>query len=242
MEFEEELHELGLTKNEGKVYSILIEFGALTASEISARSGVSYSRIYDILEGLVRKALVVVVPEKTKKYGPSSPNAFMDLLDKKEQILKKAKERVKQMKQFYDNKSKQPVIIAHGDKGFHKIIKEMIKNEKYSYTIKWNADFKPEWVRSAERNLKQGIDLKTLTRYNAESKKNVDQWLKINKNIKKIENEGVAFSVIDDKEVMIALIKSDSTLLIRDKAFAKIMKKMFLATYKEAESIPSKKE
>ena len=42
---------------------------------------------------------------------------------------------------------------------------------------------------------------------------------------------------MDDEEVMIALIKSDTTLLIRDKPFAKLMKKMFLATYNQAEQI-----
>ena len=42
---------------------------------------------------------------------------------------------------------------------------------------------------------------------------------------------------IKSKEVMIGLIKSNVTLLIRDKAFVEVMRRMFLATYEQAESI-----
>ena len=68
------------------------------------------------------------------------------------------------------------------------------------------------------------------------TKKDVKKWLKINKNIKNFENQGVAIN-ITEHEIMISLIKSNVTLLIRDKAFTKIMKKMFLASYDDAEKI-----
>ena len=50
-------------------------------------------------------------------------------------------------------------------------------------------------------------------------------------------NEGFACDIRDDKEVMLGLIKNNTTILIRDKAFAKIMKKLFLAYYDKAEKI-----
>ena len=55
--------------------------------------------------------------------------------------------------------------------------------------------------------------------------------------MRKIENDGVAMSIIDDSEVMVGLIKSNTTLLIRDAHFAKVMKKLFLETYKHAKEI-----
>lgn len=63
------------------------------------------------------------------------------------------------------------------------------------------------------------------------------KWLEIKKDIKKIENEGVAISIVDDEEILITLIKSNTIMLIRDKPFTKIMKKMFIATYNQAEKI-----
>ena len=231
------LEELGLTKNESKVYEILIEFGILSAAEVSAKSTVSYSKIYNILDSLIAKGLVSIIPEKTKKFSPSSPESFVKLIEEKERKLHEAKNKVKELKKFYDVKEKNPVIVAAGIKGFHKVVEEMKIAEKYCYNIKWNAEARPDWLRTREDKLRKKVEIKDLVRYNDETEKNVEEWLKISKNIKKIENEGVAFSVTDDYEVMISLIKSNVTLLIRDKPFAKIMKKMFLETYKTAEVI-----
>lgn len=229
--------ELGLTNSEGKVYETLVKFGKLGAGEISRESGVSYSKIYNVLDALIGKNLVKVIPEKSKKFVPSSPEALVELIEKKQQSLEKAKEKAKELKKFYEIKEKNPVVMEIGRKGFYKIVKELKEGREYSYSIKYTSEYRPEFVRDAQRCKRKGIDNKTLTRYDKETEKDVKKWLKIKENTKKIENEGMAMSIIDDGEVMIALIKSNVTLLIKDKAFAKIMKKMFLETYKTAEKI-----
>lgn len=238
MENKELFEELGLSGNGGKVYEDLVKFGKLSASEVSAKSGVPYGKIYVVLESLIHKGLVEVVPEKTKKFVPSSPENLIKLVEEKQKVLEKAKEKARSMKQFYEVKEKNPVIMAQGRKGFYKVVEEMEKAGKYAYSIKWTSEFKPEWVKEHKANLRKGVDLRMLSRYDKETKRDVDDWLKINKNVRKIENEGVAFAVNDDKEVLIGLIRNNVTLLIRDKAFAKVMKKLFLAYYEhEAEDI-----
>ena len=84
---------------------------------------------------------------------------------------------------------------------------------------------------------KKGKDIKTLARFDEETEKNVKKWLKIHKNFRKFNNEGVAIQIQDDEGVLLGLIKSNVTLLIKDKAFCKIMKQMFLDSYKTAEKI-----
>jgi len=237
MEEYENYEELGLTSSEAKVYEILVKFGKLGAGEISRESGVSYSKIYNVLDSLIGKGLVKVVPEKSKKFVPSSPEALIELINKKQQKLEKAKEKARELKSFYEVKEKNPVVMGIGKKGFYKIERELRNTEKYDYTLKYTSEFRPEWARETEANLKKGKDMKTLTRYDKEAEKDVKKWLKINKHIKKIENEGVAMAIIDDKEVMLSLIKSNVTLLIKDTAFCKLMKKLFSETYKNAEEI-----
>lgn len=229
--------EIGLTTNEGKIYGTIIEFGKLSASEISAKSGVSYSRIYDILDGLVHKGLVKVVPGKSKKYIPADPEVFLKLVNEKEKTLTEARKKIVEMKQFYQQKDKQPVILGYGRKAFYQIVEEMKSTKIYSYSIKWTSEYKPEWVEQRTKKIKQKVDLKELVRYDKETERNVKDWMKINKQMRSIENEGVAFSVVDDEEVLIGLIKANTTLLIRNKEFAKVMKKLFLAAYKEAPEI-----
>ena len=55
----------------------------------------------------------------------------------------------------------------------------------------------------------------------------IEKWKKIDPNIKKIDNEGVAMSILDDEEIMIAMIKSNTIMLIKDKPFVKIMRVLF---------------
>jgi len=233
----EEYTELGLTKNEGKVYETLVESGKLSAGETSKHSGVSYSKIYDVLNSLTNKGLVDVIPEKTKKFVPSDPKVLIEYIEKREKVLEKAKEKARTMRRLYEEKEKNPVIIDLGKRGFYKIVKEMKETEKYSYNIKWTSETRPDWMGNSERLLKKGKDIRVLARYDKETEKNIEDWLKINKNIRKFPNEGIAFSVVDDKEVMIALIKANVTLLIKNAALAKIMKTFFLDSYKNAEKI-----
>ena len=236
MEFRD-FSELGLTENEFKSYKSLVEFGKLSASEVSSRSGVSYSRIYDILDSLVQKALVRVVPEKTKKFAPGDPEEFMKLIKEKEKFIANLKREVKKLKASYDVKEKNPILVGYGEKGFWKLEKESGKPKKYNYMIQWNSTYKPEIERHTREKLKDGVDVKVLARYDKETEKNVKKWIKINKNVRKFENDGVAIGFGDDEDILIGLIKSNATILIKDRPFVKMMKKMFLETYKNAEKI-----
>lgn len=229
--------ELGLTENEGKVYEALLRHEKIGSGEISRESGVSYSKIYNVLDSLTAKGLVEVIPEKTKKFVASSPENLIKLIEEKKGILEQAREKAEAMKKVYENQGENPVTMGLGRKGFYKIVKQLSEPEKYEYSIKWTSEAKSEWLRYFEELKGKGVDLRTLSRYDEETKKDVDEWLKIKKNLRRLENEGVAMSIIDDKEVMISLIRSNVTLLVKDKAFTKIMKKMFLETYNNAEKI-----
>ncbi|MCA9485929.1 MAG: TrmB family transcriptional regulator [Nanoarchaeota archaeon] len=231
------LVELGITRNGAKAYEVLVRFGKMSASEISAKSGVPYGRIYDVLESLVEKGFVQVVPEKTKKFVASDPVNLNELIADKRKSLEAVEEKVSELQQFYDDKEKHPVRMVEGRKGFHKIVAELKSAEKFDYSIKWTSLFDPKWVEGVRKKLRKNVDVRSLTRYDEETKKDVDKWFKINKNIRKFSNEGVAMSIIDDKEVMIGLIKSNTTLVIRDGPFAKVMRQLFLASYDGAEKI-----
>jgi len=233
----EELRELGLTKNESKVYQTLLEHGKLGSGELSKFSRVPYSRIYDCLESLEQKGIVRIVPEKTKKFVLSNPRELLEIVKEREGNLRKVKKKINEMKKLYDSKDENPVIVGYGKNSFYKIVNEMKSSKKGSCSLKWTSEFRPEFVRKVEEGLKKGKEEKVLTRYDSETKEDVDKWLNINRKIRKISNEGVAMSIKDNGEVMIALIKSNVTILIRDKPFSKVMKKMFLETYKNAEKI-----
>jgi HTH-type transcriptional regulator, sugar sensing transcriptional regulator len=229
--------ELGLTRNEWMAYTALVGSEKLSAAEISLKSKVSYGKIYNVLESLREKGFLRIIPEKSKKFSATDPKFFKELIDNRKKELDKLKEITKELKKNYDSKTQKPVIMDYGIKGFHAINGETKNTEKYEYTITWNSDLNPIWLGNIERRIKKGIDIKTLARFDSETKYNVKEWLKVNRNMRKFENEGIALSVKDDEEVLIALIKSNVTLMIRDKAFAKTMKKLFINTFDKSERI-----
>lgn len=229
--------ELGLSKNESKVYQILVEFGKLSSVEISAKSSVPYGKIYNVLNSLINKGLVKIVPEKNKRFVATSPEHLLEYIKKKEEKLEKAKAIAKRLKQFYETKEKEAVTLGYGKKAFYKMLKEHRKPIKTDYAIRWTSEFNPEWVREVIKEKRKGVDWKSLVRYDEETKKNVKNWGSIHKNIKKFDNEGVAISIMDNKEVLISLIKSNTTMIIKDVPFVKVMKQLFLDSYKNAEEI-----
>src|SRR3989344_913462 len=200
----DELFELGLTRNEAKAYEVLINSGKLSASEISTQGMVPYSRVYDVLSSLIQKGLVRIIPEKTKKFSPSDPRALMGILKNKEKALADVKKKIMKMQKTFYTKEKNPVIMGIGRRAFYKIVEEMSEPRKFDYNIKWRSEFTERWVGITERALKRGCEVKSLVRFDGETKRNVRKWQSIFKDTRKLDNEGVAISVLDN-EVMIAL-------------------------------------
>jgi len=227
------LRELGLSGYEEKTYLSAIKLGKSTASEISRDAGVSYGKIYEVLASLENKGLVKTIPEATKKFIASDPENLMKLVNKKEEQLLEIKNNIKNLKQIYNEKEKEPVMIVKGKNNFYKLTKEQIDSKNYSYTIKYAFTYHPEFIRGTKESLSRKVDLKVLGRFDNETLSNINKWKKINPNIKPIDNDGIAMSITDDEEVMIALIKSNTSMLIRDKPFAELMKTLFLNYYEK---------
>jgi sugar-specific transcriptional regulator TrmB len=230
--------ELGLTQYEAKAYESLVKFGKTTAAKISADSGVPYSRIYDILASLVRRGLVKVLPGKTKEYVATDPKELLKLVNKKREVLNKAASDIENLKKLYEFAVKEPVLLAYGKRNFNTLLKEIKDPKKYTYTMRYAVETKPEWIRSDKAKIKRGIDFKNLARYDEETKKNLKVWVReTGPTWRAFENEGVAMSIRDDEEILIALIKSNVTMLIRDAPFTKIMRQLFLAAWEKAPEI-----
>jgi sugar-specific transcriptional regulator TrmB len=209
----------------------MLRLGKTSAAHISKEAQIPYGRIYTVLESLEEKGLVRVVPEKTKKYIPTDPDKLHEIIDMKIKGLMDIDNHVKELKKIYEEKTIEPVLIAKGKSSFHKISAEIDTAEKYEYSIKYLFSLSPEFIRSAREKKVKGVEYRTLGRVDEETKPNLKEWMNLDKNIRPIENEGVAISIADDKHVMIGLIKSNTTMLIRDAAFAKVMKELFTRYY-----------
>ena len=85
---EEVLTELGLSKNEAKVYLALLENGPSIISRISDHSKVHRSNVYETITKLLDKGLVSsIIREDEKIYSAAHPCNLMNIVKQKELIL-----------------------------------------------------------------------------------------------------------------------------------------------------------
>lgn len=69
---------IGLTSYEIKAYTTLLTEGPLTAQELSARSGVPYSKIYEVLGKLEEKGWIESDNSRPTKFYPRSPATALE--------------------------------------------------------------------------------------------------------------------------------------------------------------------
>ncbi len=79
------LQELGLSKNESRIYLSLLEQGSSTATRLAAASGVHRVNVYDSIKGLKEKGLVGEINNDNKRlYQAAPPEHLRHLLREKE--------------------------------------------------------------------------------------------------------------------------------------------------------------
>lgn len=79
------LEEIGLTAGEARVYLALLELGVSKSGKLSAKAGVSSSKVYKILDRLERKGFVGhVLKGKIKHFKALEPKLILNFLNEKE--------------------------------------------------------------------------------------------------------------------------------------------------------------
>ncbi len=74
------MESLGLTTYEIKVYLSLLDVGSITASDISKKSGVPYSKIYEVLNTLEDKGWLESDSSRPQKFFPKSPLTALEAM------------------------------------------------------------------------------------------------------------------------------------------------------------------
>ena len=166
--------EIGLTKSEISVYLAILELGSCTTGKIVDKSGVSSSKIYEIMERLIQKGLASVVVERgIKHFEAASPERILDYLKEKKIKLESQEQEVKkilpelQLKKMLA-KYKTEAVLFRGMKGletaFNDVFKVLKKGEKvYSFVIgELDERMYNFFTRQYELRAKAGIKTRTI--------------------------------------------------------------------------------
>ncbi|MDD5191692.1 MAG: helix-turn-helix domain-containing protein [Candidatus Nanoarchaeia archaeon] len=128
----------GLTKNEIKVYVILLEIGESTSGPLIKKVGINSSKVYESLERLGKKGLISYVKKTNKRYfRAANPERILDYIDEKQRNLEEEKTEINKiihelkagMKK--SGEELQEATIFVGLKGYRTLLENMLSELKY---------------------------------------------------------------------------------------------------------------
>ena len=133
-----ELKEIGLTSGEIKVYLCLLEAGISTKGKIAKKSGVSESKIYEILDRLSRKGLVSFIKKRkgskdVLNFKASDPVMLKEFLEKKKEEIVREERIVDKMMPILKARMnaaerEYSAVIYEGFKGIRTANKELLES------------------------------------------------------------------------------------------------------------------
>ncbi len=123
------LKEIGLSETETKIYLALLELGSALAGEITKKSGVNRTNVYDALERLIEKGLVTyVISANRKVFEPVQPERLKEILVEKEDKLDSIMNDLKL--KYKLSREKEEATIFKGKKGIKSIFEDILKEKK----------------------------------------------------------------------------------------------------------------
>jgi len=121
---EDLLREVGLSKNEAKIYQMLLESGPSLVGEISSKTKIHRRNVYDSIEKLKEMGFASWTLKNNRKYFEAvNPKRIMDIFDDKKE---KVKEIIPQIKMR--NYKEQNVRVYTGSEG-----RKIIFDDKLRY-------------------------------------------------------------------------------------------------------------
>ncbi|MFC1710909.1 TrmB family transcriptional regulator [Nanoarchaeota archaeon] len=137
---EKTLEDVGLTKNQAKIYLALLDLGLSSAKPIIEKTKLHRQLVYNGLDFLIEKGLVSYVIQSNKKYfKAANPKQFLNYFKKKEEEIQKQKNKFKEilpkLKKKEKHKLKQEATVYYGNKGIKALLDNMIRENKKILTI-----------------------------------------------------------------------------------------------------------
>jgi sugar-specific transcriptional regulator TrmB len=201
------LEEIGLSKNEIKVYLALLKIGKTTSLRIINETGISVSALYYCLENLVKKGLASYsVMANKKNFQATPPEQLVSLLETKKQKLEEIIPELKSMQKESDEQIQTNVYEDYkGIKGIYDRILRVLKKRDVYYVIgaRQIGDSSNETTNALLTNFHRHRD-----------KNRINVKIIFNKDVKdEVEKVSKKFKFMDSRFMD---IKTNSVILIYD--------------------------
>lgn len=152
------LENLGLYKNESRIYEALLTEGESSVSVIAAKAKVNRRNVYDTLNRLIEKGLVFEILEKKEnKYKAVDPKKLLELIKEKETALQNILPGLEKL--YAKTPHKEEVYVYRGPEAWKNYMRDILRIGEDFYCIgakgawldKRNEHFFPEFIKEAQR-------------------------------------------------------------------------------------------
>ena len=132
--FLELFQELGLSRNEAKIYGCLLESGESSVGEVATAAGVHRRNVYDVLYRLLEKGLIFeIIQGSENRYQAVDPHKLQDLVIEEEQVLSEA---LPGLKELYEGTPEvDEVLVYRGVEGWKRYMRDIIRVGEDFYSI-----------------------------------------------------------------------------------------------------------
>ncbi len=233
---EETLQEIGLNKRESICYTALLELGSTTIGKIIEKTEIPSSKIYEILNKLIKKGLAsYIIKGKIKHYQASNPQNLLNIVDEKR---KKIQEAIPELLLKQKLSKKQSVEIYEGQKAIFTLFTNLIENskQKEKYLIfsineenkneAANLFFKNLAIRRKEKKLDVKL-LKNIKHYKKEKHTKLEiKYTKFNL------PQGI--TLFQNNTIILSWTETPTAIKIESENFTKQLKEFFTQLWKEA--------
>ncbi len=207
-EMQDILSRLGLTEYESKTLTSLLRLNEAKAPDISREAQVPKTRVYDVLDKLVEKDLIIEIQGRPKRYRAREPEkVFNELLTSKKQEIKHLEKETSEMQSrmipgITEDEFGEKVLKVKEKQDFVRILAQEISKAKDS--IHAFTEIAPQHLvlRNAMAQAKQNnVEVKMLHSLNGtELGKLRDLGVEM-----KQADHGIEAFIIDGKKLVIAL-------------------------------------
>ena len=137
MDIEKELEKLNFSKLEAQIYLALIEANPLSAYQIAKKIEISRTSIYNALEHMLDKGVVLLIPNDTSLYIPQEPDI---IFEKRYKETVEAIDNAKQsLKVYKENKRNNSYLVLKEFDSIVLKVKEILKKAKNEITDMGNV-------------------------------------------------------------------------------------------------------
>lgn len=236
----EVLETLGLSKNEITVYLDLLKKGKSSANDVSKRTKLHRSNIYDILEKLLEKGAVDKTNENEKSFFYPVPP--IDLFGYFKQKEKEFEEIIPQLEKIQSEKpEKRTVVFSEGINSIKNIIDHLIdfKHPIYCFGFSENckktlSNFLGEFNR---KRMKNKIEMKIiLVSYNKEELENLNKMDCTEAKYISFQNKLITTYLCHDRVLIINWEEPSSIITIEDGLISRTYKEYFNFLWQSAKN------